>query len=65
MGTSPSILKHRWYFTGEGSVGDFGVVVVVTVSPEEEERKLFFRGISYDCESSLSLSCILPWWLVL
>ena len=34
---SPSILKHIYYFPGGSSVEYRGVVVVVVVSPKEEE----------------------------
>ena len=61
----PSILKHRYHFLGVGSVGDRVVVVVVIVYPKEEERKLFFRGVSNECESSMSFTSVLPLWLVL
>ena len=42
-----------------------GVVVLVIVSPKEEELTLFFLVVSNDYESSLSLTSALPWWFVL
>ena len=39
---------------------DRGLVVVVFVSPKDEERELFSRGVSYGYESSLLLPSILP-----
>ena len=56
----PYILKHIYYFPGGGSVDKRGVVVVAIVLPKEEELKLFFLGVSNKCESSLSLTYILP-----
>ena len=45
-------------------MGDRGVVVVEIVSPKEEERK-FLKGVSYECESSLSLLSVSPSLLVI
>ena len=61
----PSVWKHSQSFTGGVSVDEYGVVIVVIVSPKQKELQLFFLGISNDCESSLSLPLVLPWWLVL
>ena len=52
--------KYRYYFPGGGSMDEFGVVFVVIVSPKQEELKLFYLGVSNDCESSLLLKSVLP-----
>ena len=41
-----------------------GVFVLDIVSPKELKRKLIFLGVSSNFESSLSLTSILPWLLV-
>ena len=46
-------------------MNEFGVVVVVIVSPKREELKLFLLSVSNDLESSLLLTPVLPLWLVL
>ena len=53
------IWKKQYYFTDRGSLDEFGVVVVVFVSPKEVELQLFFLEVSNDCEWSLSLTLVL------
>ena len=50
---------------GVVSVDEWGVVVVVNVSPKEKELQIFFLGVSNDCESLLYLTSVLPLWLML
>ena len=40
--TPPSIRKHRYFFPVVCSLDNCGVVLVLIVSPKEEERELFF-----------------------
>ena len=61
----PSIWRYIYSFTVGDSVDDHGLVVVEIVSPKEEERQSFLQGVSYDCESSLSLPSVWQLWLVL
>ena len=39
---------------------EFGVVVVVILSPKQEELQLFPPSVSNDCESSLLFTSVLP-----
>ena len=61
----PSVWKYRYYFTGKGSVDEFFVVLVVIVSPKQEELQLFYLGVSNEYEPSLSLTGVFPLCLVL
>ena len=50
MVNSPFNLETYILFLGGGSVDSRGVVVVVIVSPKEEERQFVFQGVSNDYE---------------
>ena len=46
----PYIWKQRYSFPVVGILDEFGVIVVVIVSPKEVELRLFTLGVSNECE---------------